>query len=123
MKGLFYGGKPSSNLPFLWKLKDEVETAVTNILQQEENHLLNSAFSNRDNPRYSKLSYFLADLETQLLHSILEDIEASTGLKPLCLIYDGAIIEADNSAKREALSKSLKECESKFNVKLKICDY
>ena len=28
----YYGGKPASDLPFLWKLKDEIESSIQFIL-------------------------------------------------------------------------------------------
>ena len=42
---------------------------------QEGNEVLNLAFIDRRNPKYSRLSYFLADLENQLLQNILQEIE------------------------------------------------
>ena len=60
---LFYGGVPNSDLPFMWKLKQEVDHAITYILQLEEANLLNQAFHDRSNPKYSRFSYFMANLE------------------------------------------------------------
>ena len=72
---LFYGGKPESDLPFMWKLKQEVDQTGDYALQQEGNEVLNLAFDDRRNPKYLRLSYFLADLENQLLQNILQEIE------------------------------------------------
>ena len=33
---LFFGGSPQADLPFLWKLKDEIEETVTFILSLDE---------------------------------------------------------------------------------------
>ena len=63
---LFYGGNPESDVPFMWKLKQEVDQAADYALQQEGNEVLNLAFNDRRNPKYSRLSYFQADLENQL---------------------------------------------------------
>ena len=36
----------------------------------------------------------MAEKENEILHNIIAEIERVASLKPLCLIYDGAIIEA-----------------------------
>ena len=90
---IFFGGSPDSDIPFLWKLKDEIETAVDLILALQQYTKLENSFLNRANPRFSRIAYVMASEENCVLSGILEHIENETHCKPICLIYDGAIVE------------------------------
>ena len=91
---IFYGVNPQSDLPMLWNLRQNVDSAISYLLNLQENAGLNKLFSERKNPKYSKFAYLMAEKENEVLHNIIAEIERVASLKPLCLIYDGAIIEA-----------------------------
>ena len=78
---------------------------------------MDGMFEDRNNPKFSKLAYLMASEEDRVLTSIVEKISQDTGLQPICLIFDGAII-SNNEETREALASSVAECELAFNVKI-----
>ena len=57
---IFFGGLPTCDLLFLWKLKDEIEEAVNEIFAMDKYHKLHQVFAERPNPKYSRFSYVMA---------------------------------------------------------------
>ena len=93
---IFFGGKPSCELPFLWKLKEEIDEAIDSILLLENFKNLQGYFNDRPNAKYSRFAYAIASKENEALNKIITEIELEVNAKPLCLIFDGVIIESRN---------------------------
>ena len=91
---LFFGGRPDRDLPCLWKLEDEIKETIEAIIRLDRFNKYNEILSNRSNPKFSRFAYLMAELENEILTKILDKVELQTGSKPICLIYDGAIIES-----------------------------
>ena len=90
-----YGCNPQVDLPFLWHLKHEINNATQYLLAQEENNEINTVLGNRSEA--SRLSYIIARKENELLNDILEDIHEAANLRPLCLLFNGAIVETKSN--------------------------
>ena len=50
--------------------------------------------SKRQNPKYSRFAYAVASKENEIITEILEKICLEVGTAPICLFFDGFIIEA-----------------------------
>ena len=72
---IFYGGRPSSDLPFLWKLEDEIEEAVDCILKMDDFKKFEYAFLDRPNPKHSRFAYAIATKENEVLQHIITEIK------------------------------------------------
>ena len=57
---IFSGGEPKSEIPFLWKLKDEIDDAADLLLNLHKYEQLNRFFCERDNRKYSRFAYIMA---------------------------------------------------------------
>ena len=95
--GFFFGGLPTCDLPFLWKLKDEIEEAVNEILAMDKYHKLQQVFAERPNPKFSRFSYVMASKENEMISNILIKIQDKTSADPICLLFDGLVLEAKTS--------------------------
>ena len=64
---IFFGKAPRSDIPYLWKLKDEVELIIDRVLQKDEYKELNNCFNDRPNPKYSRFAYVIAEIEDKMI--------------------------------------------------------
>ena len=94
---IFFGGLPTCDLPFLWKLKDEIEEAVNEILAMDKYHKLQQVFAERLNPKFCRFSYVMASKENEMISNILIKIQDKTSADPICLLFDGLVLEAKTS--------------------------
>ena len=117
---LFFGGKPDRDLPWLWKLKDEIEEAIEVALDQDEFKKYANIFPERSNPKFSRFAYVMAHLENEVLSKIVEEVEHHTGSKAICLIYDGAIIESRDAENYAAIDGIVKQLEVELNLKINV---
>ena len=92
---IFHGCNPPTDLPFLWQLKHEVFTATEYLLSLDENKDLDEVLNSCDNPKASKFAHMIAAEENNVLVGILSELEQHN-LKPLCLLFDGAMIETND---------------------------
>ena len=60
---LFFGANPRSDIPFLWKLKQEIDEAVEIILNDNDYLIYKNYFSEKLNPNYTRISYIIAEKE------------------------------------------------------------
>ena len=60
---IIFGGNPGTDLPFLWKLRSKVEKSVEIILGLEKYEFLHRFFEERPNPKFSRISYVIAEKE------------------------------------------------------------
>ncbi|CAE7307333.1 unnamed protein product [Symbiodinium sp. CCMP2592] len=86
---IFYGGKPTVEIPFLLKLCAEVQQAATVLLQHPESMEFSALFADRRNPEFSRLSALLSFEEAKLL----TNVSAVVGSQMNMLIFDGAYIK------------------------------
>ena len=102
---------PSTDLPFLCKLKDEVEDAVEFILQLDSYRKLDGIFSKRSNPKFTKFSYVIASKENEMLMNILELIQAelNSNLTIVCLVFDALIIQEKNPEKKAKILECIQK--------------
>ena len=73
----------------------------------------------RNNPRFTRLAYILAEEENETLCLILERIKTETSLLPICLLFDGAIIETPDEQSADNLKSCLVRCQDELKVKIK----
>ena len=97
-----------------------MEISTDYLLSLEENANLNEVLGAHGKSKASKLSHIVAAEENAVLVGILHDIEEQTRLKPICLLFDGAIIEATDEEEKSTLRSCIQNCMDKFNVNLKI---
>ena len=116
---IFYGGFPASDLPILWKLKREVDLIVEHLLMKPENAEYLNHFQERNNPKYTRFAYIMANLENNALQSIKRKVEEAS-LRPLCLIYDGAIIETRDETQKEMLKTVLNEVSEALRIETRV---
>ena len=116
---LFYGGVPDADIPFMWALKNEIDDSVDELLAENDN-MFGNLFQDRRNPKYTKFAYMMAELENNLLESILEKVQNDAGLRPISLIYDGSIIEVKNDEDRRNLEQCIRNAEEAFRIKIKV---
>ena len=64
---IFFGKAPRSDIPYLWKLKDEVELITDRVLQKDEYKELNKCFNDRPNPKYSRFAHVIAEIEDKMI--------------------------------------------------------
>ena len=107
---LFYGDNPDADISFVWELKNEIDSAINDLLDADQQEFGN-LFQNRRNPKYTKFAYIMAKLENYLLEAIIEKVRIETFLLPITLIYDGAIVEVKNDTDRERLVKCIENAE------------
>ena len=117
---LFYGGIPRTDLPFLWQLKHEVETATEALLQLNEYQAQNNYFHDGNNPKFTSLAYILANKENEMLCKILDRIQTETRLQPIFLLFDGAIVETSDENSKVALKRCIERCQLDLMVKITI---
>ena len=67
-----------TDFPFLWDLKNEVDSAAEFLLQTSEFSYLNGVFDERNHPKYTRLSYILSSEENQVLIKVIEKISSET---------------------------------------------
>ncbi|CAE7285952.1 unnamed protein product, partial [Symbiodinium sp. KB8] len=85
---LFYGGKPSCDIPFLVKLCTEIQDAAQAIVQRESSRRWQQLYSERRDPEFWLLSAILSMDEASMLASVSSLLGGS-----MCvLLFDGAII-------------------------------
>ena len=94
---IFFGVLPTCDLPFLWKLKDEIEETVNEILAMDKYHKLQQVFAERPNPKFSRFLYVMASKENEMISNILINIQDKTSADPICLLFDGLVLEAKTS--------------------------
>ena len=76
-----------------------MEEAVNIILSMEEFLPLDNFFSDSANPKYSRISYAIAQKENWIVSKVLERIHDETGA---CVMYqfDGFIVETNTADER-----------------------
>ena len=89
---LFYGGKPTVELPFLLKLADEIQLAAKTLLSHAGAMEVSELFSDRRNPEFSRLSALMSGEEAMLL----DKVGTVVGDRMNMLLFDGAYITCDN---------------------------
>ena len=85
---IFYGGRPSLELPFLLKLAAEVQKAATLLMRQAFAAPWQQIYGDRRNPEFSRLSAMLSFEENELLNIV----RTSVGDRLNVLLYDGAYV-------------------------------
>jgi len=85
---IFYGGRPSLELPFLLKLAAEVQKAATLLLRQTFAAPWQQIYGDRRNPEFSRLSAMLSFQENELLNIV----RSCVGDRLNVLLYDGAYV-------------------------------
>ena len=85
---IFYGRKPSVQIPFLLKLCAEVQQAATALLSHPSAAQWSSLSRERSNPEFSRLSALLSFDEAELLTDSLQVCRAAANV----LIFDGAYV-------------------------------
>ena len=111
---------PTCDLPFLWKLKDEIEEAVNEILAMDKYHKLQQVFAERPNPKCSRFSYAMAFKENKIISNILIKIKDETSADPICLLFDGLILEAKTSDLKEKIAEVIETIENELGLKLSL---
>ena len=94
---LFYGGRTKTNIPFLLKLGGEIKEATQSILHTQASSTCNELLTERKNLMFRKLSKVLAREESATLYQIIEELMNHFDTKLMCLLYDGAILESNNT--------------------------
>ena len=85
---IFYGGRPSLELPFLLKLAAEVQKAATMLMRQTLATPWQQLYGDRRNPEFSRLSAMLSYEENELLNSVRNVV----GDRLNVMLYDGAYV-------------------------------
>lgn len=124
---LFYGSKPTNNIPFIRKLFDEIDTGIKRLLQTDVCEQLksdvcahlDSYLNDRKHPMYSKLAYLLAEEESKILQAIVAEIEISCKVTPIRFIYDGCIFECPNISKKHEIMTVVSKISNKFGIGVK----
>ena len=89
---IFYGGKPTVELPFLLKLADEIQIAAKILLSHEGAAEFSELYPDRRNPEFSRLSSLLSNEEAMLL----DKVGTIVGDRMNMLLFDGAYITCDD---------------------------
>eukprot|EP00438_Fugacium_kawagutii_P010367 Skav231997 [mRNA] locus=scaffold719:439782:442514:+ [translate_table: standard] len=89
---IFYGGKPSCDLPWLRKLGHEVQVAAQRILSHPSSEPWLQLYSGRSNPEFSRLSAILSFQEA----SLLDQLRGHDGVTMEVALFDGGYFQAQN---------------------------
>ena len=101
---IFYGGKPSCDVPFLRKLGAEIQKAATQILQHEYSSKWLVMYCDRSNPDFSRLSAILSFEEA----AMLDRVRGHPGVSMSVALFDGAYIQCQTLGDEALLREALK---------------
>ena len=89
---IFYGGRPTTDIPFMRKLCDEVHKASIAILQHPSSSRWRDLYARRKNPEFSQLAAILSWDERRLV----EEFDNKVGNKMRVMIFDGGFVECNS---------------------------
>ena len=104
---IFYGGRPSVEVPCLLKLCDEVQRAAVLLLKMPAARVFADLYEDRPNPEFSRLSALLSFEEAKLMHIMSEHVGDSVQL----LLFDGCYAECDGLAAELDVVEACRACE------------
>ena len=112
---LFYGGKPSCDIPFLVKLCTEIQDAAQAIVQRESSRRWQQLYSERRDPEFWLLSAILSMDEASMLASVSSLLGGS-----MCvLLFDGAIIRCRDLRDDISLFHALETDDSRVGTQIR----
>ncbi|CAE7706700.1 unnamed protein product [Symbiodinium sp. CCMP2592] len=105
---IFYGGRPSVEIPYLLKLCDEVQRAAMLLLKMPTARVFADLYEDRPNPEFSRLSALLSFEEAKLMHIMSEHMGDSVQM----LLFDGCYVECDSLAAELDVVEACRACEA-----------
>lgn len=110
-----FGGCARQDIPFLRVLAAQIDSAVDDILQLEENSWVLSEYGERPNPRYSRLAAIMSFEERELMARISTRM-AQVGCPMYCLKHDGGIFGVCPAYKRLFALDAMQELSNEMDV-------
>ena len=107
---IFYGGKPTREIPFLLKLCDEVQKAAEVLLRHPSSSHVVGLYQDRRNPEFSRLCSLLSFAEAKLLSIATE----SLGPRVQVLIFDGCYVSSHGLSDDMDVEEACDECSKKL---------
>ena len=62
----------------------------------------------------------MAGKENEMIHRVLDEIKNMISLDPICLIFDGAIVEAPDENSKMSIVQNLKQIGEKLKIALAV---
>ena len=112
---IFYGGKPSCEIPFLMKLCAEVQTAALSIVHHPSSRMWRDLYSDRRNPEFSRLSGILSMEEAKMP----ESVSSLMGQAMCVLLFDGAYVQCRNLHDDIALCHGMETRDSRVGLQIR----
>ena len=69
---IIFGANPRSDIPFLWKLKQEIDEAVEIILNDNDYLIYQNYFLEKPNPNYTRIYYIIAEKENEVVSHVID---------------------------------------------------
>ena len=112
---IFYGGKPSCDIPFLLKLCSEIHVAAQAVLHHESSRRWQHLYSDRRNPEFSRLSGILSMDEA----SMLAEVCSLMGGSMCVLLFDGGYIRCRDLHDDISLCHALETGDSRVGTQIR----
>ena len=95
---LVHLGLPLQDIPFLWELAYQIDKAVDFLLDLDMFQHLKARFTDRPNPRATRLHYALAALEETVMSDLVETVSHIPNCHINAFMCDGAIVRIDEGS-------------------------